>query len=285
MVALFAALALVHDPLHVQGDRLMEDGAEVRLHGVLVPSMESSVTGKNVYRSCRVLLEDWNANCAELPVSQDRWFGRSPDQKEHRDEYKFAIDDLVNLFSRRNQYLIIELASTDAGDWGKHEGPHTAPDRHSLDFWKDVAHRYRGVEHLLLKLYPPTTLDPAAWLNGGDIDEAGLKFSSPGIQKIMDSIRSVGSKNVVILCPPLGTSNLTVADKGGNGMMVVSNAPFSGSNFALLSELNHSTSDPRSLSGSWVASQMTVGDPDSLIQDWAYTPTPWGQTVKSAVKG
>jgi len=284
MLALIAGLALFHDPLHVQGNRLMEDGVDVHLRGAVAPGLESSEEGKNLYRTCRVLLEDWHANCVELPISQDRWLGKVAGQKNRGDDYKHEVDDIVNLLSRRKQYLIIQLAWSDAGAWGKNLAPHSAPDQNSLDFWKNLAHRYKGVEHVMFHLYGPSNVPLDIWQNGGDVEEGAFHYKSPGLQKLMAGIRSVGAKNVILVSPTdvLSPGAPSLSDSLGYCTVISVGPAHSGPDQCIVQDVSASAPLTPGISN-WIAETMLPGVDSSLISDWAYTPTPWGQSVKDAM--
>ena len=70
--------------LKVVGTQLQTlDGKAVRLYGVNVPSLEWG-QGEHVSESLRVAIDDWGANVLRLPLSQDRWFGRTREPQGRR---------------------------------------------------------------------------------------------------------------------------------------------------------------------------------------------------------
>src|SRR4051794_14468246 len=84
--------------LHVDGNRLKTGkGKIVRLHGVNVASLEWSSRGENVLKSISEVTGHWNANCIRLPLSQDRWFGKAPEQKDEGAAYRKLVQDAVTL--------------------------------------------------------------------------------------------------------------------------------------------------------------------------------------------
>ena len=91
-------------PLHVAGNQLVGPGnASVRLRGVNIPSLEWTAAGEHVDDSLKTALEGWRANIIRLPLCQDRWFGKTPEQTDggaaYRarfgpDNYSFDVDDV-----------------------------------------------------------------------------------------------------------------------------------------------------------------------------------------------
>jgi aryl-phospho-beta-D-glucosidase BglC (GH1 family) len=203
VLTLFLAAAIVapkpNPNLHVEGNQLVENGQVVRLQGLNVPSLEWSNTGEFVFRSARVALEEWNANCVRLPLSQDRWFGRAEGQKDKGQDYQDTVAEVVNLVTNRKGYVVLDLHWSNAGEWGKRMAQHKMPDQHSAAFWKDLAGRYRGNPRVLFDLYnEPRDVDWKTWRDGGTVTEDGVTYQSPGMQGLVDTIRKRGAKNVII---------------------------------------------------------------------------------------
>ena len=197
--SVLALLAIRPTPLHVLGNQLVEDGRPVTLFGVNVPSFEWSNEGEFVFRSSRIAFEDWKANCIRLPLSQDRWFGKADKQKDKGEGYQQAVNEIVNLAINRNRYIILDLHWSDANDWGKNLGQHDMPDEHSVQFWKEVASRYKRDSHVLFGLYnEPHDVSWSVWKDGGDVQEKDLHYRTPGIQALLDAIRKAGANNVCI---------------------------------------------------------------------------------------
>ena len=281
-------------PLHVEGSRLVEDGRDVILRGVVTPSLESSNTGEHVFRSCRVAVEDWKANCILLPVSQDRWLGKAEGQKNKGDEYRQLIDDVVNYVTRSDGYLVLDLAESDLGTLGKNLGQHTLPDQNSVTFWREAARKYRGNGRVLFELYDsPTGTD---WLSEtpGLAAENGISFKPASAPQLVKTIRAAGAKNVVVLA---GGEIRDSGDWLGEKLQ--------GSGFVMeareLSRISRRSTVPfflRFMGGahsegfapvmaqgiSWIAEAMSPHGESALIADWAYKPTEFGARVREALQ-
>jgi len=219
------ALPSKTEPLKVDGNRLVTpDGKQVLLQGVNVPSLEWSEKGERILLSIKVAIDDWKANVVRLPVHDDFWFGRGKGAKAKPNDaeaYRKVVDDAVKLAAARGAYLILDLHRY-----------HAAPES-AVDFWKDAAARYKDNPAVLFDIYnEPTNISWEIWRNGGDVIVKGkggapdTSFKSPGMQGLVDAIRSTGAKNIIIAGGINYAYDLTgvlngfaLDDKGGNGLM------------------------------------------------------------------
>jgi hypothetical protein len=300
-ILLLACLVLRPAPLHVEGNQLVDDGKTVTLKGVTIPSFESTNQGEFVFRSARVAFEDWGANCVCLPLSEDRWFGKSEGQKDNGANYQAAVDEVVTLAVNRRQYIVLQLASTGAGKWGKDMGRHTAPDDHAIQFWRDMAAKYRGEPRVLFGLFSRPTGDETIWKTGGDVKEGDLSFHTPGIQALLEAVRKSRSKNVCVVDMPANGKDLQappIPDPNGSGVVIgvrlgaqtdwgpidsvaktspvviddVDSSLKPGPVFEFLNRVGLS----------WTGFPFAPKTTPSIITDWVYTPAPdWGVRLKA----
>lgn len=219
------ALPSKTEPLKVEGNRLVTpDGRQVLLQGVNVPSLEWSEKGERILLSVKVAIDDWKANVVRLPIHDDFWFGRGKGGKgkpNDAEAYRKVVDDAVKLAAARGAYIILDLHRY-----------HAAPES-AVDFWKDAAARYKDNPAVLFDIYnEPTSISWEIWRNGGDVVVKGkggapdTTFQSPGMQGLVDAIRSTGAKNIIIAGGINYAYDLTgvlngfaLDDKGGNGLM------------------------------------------------------------------
>jgi hypothetical protein len=181
-------------------------GKRVRLHGVNAASLEWSSDGEgHILETVKVALKDWRANVIRLPLSQDRWFGKAPEQKDGGKAYRALVKKVVDACSESGCYVILDLHWSDAGEWGKNIGQHMMPDRNSLTFWKDVAAAYKNHPAVLFDLYnEPFRVSWDVWLKGGKVTERDrrrrrdLSYEAVGMQALLDAVRGTGARNVVI---------------------------------------------------------------------------------------
>jgi len=225
--------------LHVEKNLVKNSKGEiVRLLGVNRAGLEWDANDDRIITSIQQACDDWKANIIRLPVSQDRWLGYGPEQKETDPDgkkYRELVDKIVDELYRREKYLILDLHWNNCGHWGQFIGQHYMPDMNSLEFWKDAAQRYKNHPAVLFGLYnEPHDVTWDVWKNGGTITERfnvkGEKFTqtyeTPGLQKIADMIRELGAMNILVIGGLDWGYTLdgiakgyAIEDKGGNGII------------------------------------------------------------------
>lgn len=195
-------------PLRVVKTQLQNSrGQHVRLRGVNVASLEWSSDGEgHVLKTVETALTDWHANIVRVPLSQDRWFGKCPEQKGDPEPYRSLVQKIVDLCAAQGAYIIFDLHWSDAGEWGRNIGQHMMPDRGSLDFWKDVAPRFKNHPAVLFDLYnEPHGVSWEVWRKGGAVTEVNHRhgtsrtYQAVGMQDLLDAVRDSGATNVVIV--------------------------------------------------------------------------------------
>ncbi len=196
-------------PLHTKGrDILDARNRVVTLRGVNLPSLEWKAEGDNVLQSTKVILDDWKANVIRLPLSQDRWFGRAPEQKDGGGAYRRLVDATVRLISQKGAYVMLDLHWSNAGVWGKYIGQHKMPDVNSEIFWLMVAEKYANNPAVIFDLYnEPHDVPWDVWKSGGEVTErvgegdqaTEITYSTPGLQRLVDVVRATGAKNPIVV--------------------------------------------------------------------------------------
>jgi len=209
MVSIIAStgLSAAPLPLKVSGNQLLDSQGQVpRLRGVNCASLEWSSDGDgHILKTVEVALKDWHANLIRLPLSQDRWFGKAPEQTNGSAGYRALVRQLVDLCSTNNAYIILDLHWSNAGEWGKNIGQHNLPDTNSITFWKDIAPVYKDNSAVLFDLYnEPSHITWDQWFQGGPMTETiehtntRLTYESVGMPALVSAIRSTGAKNVIV---------------------------------------------------------------------------------------
>jgi endoglucanase len=202
----FSANELGLPELKVTGNHLTTlSGTVVRLHGVNIPSLEWS-QGDHLSNSVDVA-SAWGANIIRLPLSQDRWFGHTPEKNDGGAFYRQTVQDFVRNAAAKNCYVIFDLHWSDGGVWGEHIGQHNMPDDNSVPFWKEVSAAYANNPAVLFDLYnEPHDVSWGTWRNGGTVIDKDskvdggqmLSYHTPGMQKLLDVCRDQGARNVVV---------------------------------------------------------------------------------------
>jgi len=204
---LAAALSAAPLPLHVTGNQLLDSkGQVVRLRGVNCAGLEWSSDGDgHTLKTIEVAVGEWRANLIRLPLSQDRWFGKAPEQTDAGAGYRSLIRKVVGYCAAHGAYVILDLHWSDAGEWGRNIGQHNAPDRNSAAFWKNFAEVYGNNPAVLFDLYnEPSNITWDQWYKGGPITETDdktqlpLTYKSVGMPALVAAIRSTGANNVIV---------------------------------------------------------------------------------------
>lgn len=219
--------------IHVQGNRLAgPEGKEVWLQGLNVPGLEIVPEGHGDVNSCRVAVEDWKANVIRLPIRDDFWYGQGKGQTDGGAAYRAKVDAAVNLIANRGCYVILD----------NHRYRAVKPEQ--LGFWKDVATKYKDHPAVLFDIInEPHGISWEVWRNGGFVEEKkkgvdesaflseeekkkNSGFESPGMQKLVETIRETGAKNVIVAGGTDWSFDLSgilngyaLEDKTGHGIM------------------------------------------------------------------
>lgn len=221
-------------PLHVEGNQILNSQNKlVWLQGVNVVSLEFSLKGEKVLKSTLVAVDEWQANCIRLPVKEEYWFGRTSGQKDGGSSYRELVDQVITLVANRGKYVVLDLHRF------------RAPKAEHVEFWKDAAAKYREHPAVLFDLFnEPHGTSWEVWRDGGFVaeekkaadedafltpEERAKKkagFEAVGMQKLIDTVRDAGAKNIVIVGGLDWAYDLSgiakgfaVQEKGGNGIV------------------------------------------------------------------
>jgi hypothetical protein len=287
-------------PLKVVGKHVeTPDGKVVRLRGVNIPSLEWC-QGEHLFESLAVSVDDWGANIIRLPLSQDRWFGRTKERQDAGAGYRKTVRDFVDKAAAKNCYVILDLHWSGAGVPGQHNAQHKMPDDGSIDFWASVAADYANHPAILFGLYnEPHDISWDIWRDGGKVTEdfkesrnspaIKLEYHTPGLQKLLDVCRSKGAKNVVIVV--VYDTHLYPWKKDWDRWVTPALDKYP----VLVGEFGSDKADPKAFVAEvlaytrkhdldWTAWCMHPAATPNLIKDWKHTPTAFGEAVREALR-
>jgi hypothetical protein len=313
--------------LHTEGTRTLDaNGRPVLLYGVNIASLEWRTDGDHVQESVRRAISDWKATLIRLPLAQDRWFGKMPDQTDGGAAYRAIVDNLVETCAVARVYIDLDLHWSDCGKWaneGGKLGQHNLADKNSLTFWHDLATRYKNHPNVIFGLYnEPHDVPWEVWLKGGtatDIparwnpDQTKTTYAAVGMQKLYDTVRAAGAENIVTVSgldwgydlsgvlqgyAIEGTNYLyethpypnkpdwdgSFGEVSGKYPVYVGEWGFGGRAFGKTNGLDYA----RSLMAyteqhrlHWTAWDLHTAAGPTLIKNWNYQPTVFGQFVKA----
>jgi len=171
-------------------------------------SLEWTSDGQgHILTTVNTAIHEWHVNIIRLPLSQDRWFGRAPEQQDGGQAYRGLVRQVVDTCATNRCYIILDLHWSDCNEWGVNIGQHSMPDQNSVAFWKDFAPVYANNPAVLFDLYnEPHDVSWEVWLHGGMIaDKPNSRWAGPprtyeavGMQRLLDTVRATGAKNVVV---------------------------------------------------------------------------------------
>jgi len=196
-------------PLKAVGNKILNrQDKPVTLRGVNTASLEWTSDGQgHIVQSVNTAIKDWGVNVIRLPLAQDRWFGKAPEQKDEGVAYRALVKEIVDACATQSCYVVLDLHWSDCGEWGTNIAQHSMPDQNSVTFWKDCAAAYKNHPAVIYDLYnEPHDVTWDVWLNGGTItDKPNTRRGGPprtyeavGMQKLLDTVRATGAKNLVI---------------------------------------------------------------------------------------
>jgi hypothetical protein len=202
--------------LHVEGNKVLnEKGERVRLTGVNACGLEWDSRHEHMLDTVYEVFANWNCNIVRIPLSQDRWFGKAPEQTGDGEEYRYRkiVDDIVKLASDFGKYIDLDLHWNNMGEWGQNIGQHYMPDNYSVDFWHNIAKKYANNPSVLFDIYnEPHDVTWELWRDGGTVvetikkrdrqgkftgEEKTFTYTAPGYQKLIEDIRAVGANNII----------------------------------------------------------------------------------------
>ena len=190
--------------LHTSGNQIRnEANEEILLRGVNCAGLEWDAGNPTVLPAVLRAADEWNANIIRLPVSQDRWFGYSPEQKDGRatkESYRNLVDRIVRELAERRCYLLLDLHWSDRGSWDRASGQQKMPDQNSVLFWQDAAARYKDCDNVLFGLYnEPHDVNWKIWLDGGECETDGEVWEAVGMRPLLKAVREAGAENLCVL--------------------------------------------------------------------------------------
>jgi endoglucanase len=310
--------------LHADGRWLVNTQNDtVILRGVNIASLEWSNQGENILKSLQAAAKEWNVNLVRIPLSQDRWFGKASGQSDNGLAYRALVSELVQSATRLGVYVLLELHWSNAGVWGQYIGQHKMPDVNSKAFLQDLATTFANHPAVLIGLYnEPHDVSWDIWHDGGSISEnydvngttVVLEFQAEGFEGLYQTVRQAGaSQNILVIGGLDWGYDLTGIANGygiqGENIMYDSHCyPWKSTNWngsfgnvgqdypIIVGEWGGETTTEhlsygrnladylRSNKFNWTAWCFHPSAGPTLIKNWNYEPTPFGELVLNELK-
>lgn len=154
----------------------------VRLTGMNIPGGEWTGTPgvERITRSTKEAMENWNANLIRLPVSLNGWYGNYSYVTDGGVSYRNYMDSVIQMASEAGKYVVLDMHQYDIFNDAQRT------------FWIEAATKYANNPTVLFGiLNEPKGVSWSVWRNGDGATKIGH-------QQIVETIRDLGAKNIII---------------------------------------------------------------------------------------
>jgi hypothetical protein len=173
-------------------------------------------------------IKSWDASVVRVPINEACWNAEPYVEPAYSGlNYRRAVEQYVALLNRNGLNAILDLHWSDGTYTGNSSGCPSAqaicqkpmPDAaESIPFWRSVAQTFRPNDAVIFDLfneaYPDRALPDSAtawrcWRDGGAACAAGISYPVAGMQTLVNTVRSTGSRNVIMLTGLAYSNDLT----------------------------------------------------------------------------
>jgi len=186
---------------YVQGTQVVDGsghpfflrGAQIESAFNYINSWQAGVRLNNILNSnvFNAMVHDWKMNIMRLPLSNWIW-------AKDTANYMHQLDQVIAEANTAGLFVVFDLH--DDGKAGSPYGDNAdLPKAEDIPFWKAIASHYKDNNMVMFDIYnePKATTWPQ-WLHGGGT-VAGATVV--GHQNLVDAIRSVGAKQIIVVEP------------------------------------------------------------------------------------
>jgi endoglucanase len=210
--------------LHVSGNELVsETGQAVVLRGVNRSGGEyACVGGTGIWDgpmgpAAVAAMKSWHINAVRIPLNEACWNGEPYVRPAYAGKnYRNAVRTYVQLLNRDGIVAVLDLQWSDGAYTGKFSScgaearcEKPMPDRaQSVPFWKSVAATFAGDDAVIFDLFNEPFPEAAGdgsetrawqcWRDGGGAC-TGIPYPVAGMQTLVNTVRSTGANNVIML--------------------------------------------------------------------------------------
>jgi len=216
------AVAQAELSITVEGNHLVnQNHRTVLLHGVNTSGTEYACVSENsifdgneeANKSSIAAMRSWRFNAARVQLNESCWLGiQGVERSCSGRAYQRAVENYVGALIAAGMYVIIDMHYSSEGGPLPATGQVAMPDeRYAPAFWRSVAHAFEDKPAVIFDLfnepYPDQDTDSSSSWNcvlrgsaGGTCK--GLDYRVAGMQQLLDSVRAVGARNVVMVGGP-----------------------------------------------------------------------------------
>lgn len=149
----------------------------------------------------------WHLNAVRIPLSN--WV-----YAKYTKQYTTLLDQVVTMANSYGLYVVLDLH-----DYVKGGSPYgtgaNAPKPESVAFWKAIATHYKNNTMVMFDLFnEPQYRDANTWLHGGGTQRGSTGKTAPviGMQTLVNTVRAVGAKQILIIGGVHVADNLRIND-------------------------------------------------------------------------
>ncbi len=139
-------LSRVMPIIAVKGNQFInEEGKTFTFRGMSIADPDKLVTEGRWNKRIFEELASWGANTVRLPIHPVAW------RKQGKEQYLALIDEAIIWANELNMYVIVDWHSIGYLTKGLFPKPdYETNTEETIDFWKTIAHRYKGVSTVAL---------------------------------------------------------------------------------------------------------------------------------------
>jgi hypothetical protein len=209
--------------ISVSGNHLVnQDGATVQLRGVNRSGTQyACAEGWGIFdgpsdAASITAMKSWGINAVRVNGNEDCWLGINGVKAQYGGaNYRAAMGDFVSRLNAAGLYVIFDLHHSAPGTQKASGQKPMADADHSPAYWSSVAAYFKSNPAVIFDLYnepyPNRNSDTAAaWTcTMQAVGCSGFTFKAAGMQQLLDSVRSTGATNVVMVGGPQYAGSLT----------------------------------------------------------------------------
>jgi hypothetical protein len=188
--------ARIVGPLTTSGPNVIDaSGRRVVLHGIQLGGLKNPAWSDTTVTTEEVVAaQSWGANFARVPLAENPILAGDCD---YDPAYLAIVDRIVSDVTSRGMVVLLDLHTNSLNGCGSYL-QQKMPDAGSVKFWQFMAARYKNNPLVAFDLYnEPHDVTDSVWRNGGTVSSSGVTYTSPGMQKLYDTVRATGANNLV----------------------------------------------------------------------------------------